>query len=170
MHLARPTAEIRHLITGPPVPLDRRPRRVCPAIAPDRPRSGDGLQGPDCSHGATAPGAIPAQPGAPPVLAAIPRQRAGYRAPRSTRTVSLAGIISPADTLNSPLYPPVLEEFMVPGKQGQPGVAPAGAARDAREIRRYNRNRRIRGIIQVNRRIRNRPGRERSNRFYLKLY
>jgi len=58
---------------------------------------------------------------------------------------------------DSRLYEPTLEAFEVPEVQERPAIISADAAYDVREIRQYNRKRRIRSNIPVNRRSRKHP-------------
>ncbi|WP_394329529.1 transposase, partial [Methanoculleus chikugoensis] len=59
----------------------------------------------------------------------------------------LACTVAPANTHDSRLYEPTLEAFEIPEVQVRPRIISADAAYDAREIRQYNRKRRIKSNI-----------------------
>lgn len=82
----------------------------------------------------------------------------------------LACTLPPANTHDSRIYTPTLEAFAIPRMQKQPTIISADAVYDAHEIRRYNRNRRIRINIPVNRRNRKHPKRGRLIKFDPELY
>jgi len=84
--------------------------------------------------------------------------------------VYLACTVAPANVHNSQFYEPTLEAFEIPEVQGRPAIISADAAYDAREIRQYNRKRRIKSNIPVNRRSRKHPKRGRPFWFDPKLY
>jgi len=69
--------------------------------------------------------------------------------------------VSPANIHDSRLYKPTLEAFEIPEVQVHPTIISADAAYDAQEIRHYNRKRRIKSNIPVNRRSRKHPKRGR---------
>ncbi|MDD2472717.1 MULTISPECIES: transposase [unclassified Methanoculleus] len=82
----------------------------------------------------------------------------------------LACTVSPANVHVSRLYEPKLEAFEIPKVQVRPAIISADTAYDAREIRQYNRKRRIKSNIPVNRRSRVHPKRGRPRRFDPILY
>jgi hypothetical protein len=69
--------------------------------------------------------------------------------------------VAPANVHDFRLYEPTLEAFEIPEVQDRPAIISADAAYDAREIRQYNRKRRIKSNVPVNRRSRKRPKRGR---------
>lgn len=68
----------------------------------------------------------------------------------------LSIIVSPANIHDSKLYQPTIDGFRIKLSQGRPVTRPniiiADAAYDTEEIREYNRNRRIKTNIPVNKR------------------
>ena len=82
----------------------------------------------------------------------------------------LACTVSPANVHDSRLYEPILEALEIPEVQDRPSILSADAAYDAREIRQYNRKRRIKSNIPVNRRSRKQPKRGRPFWFDTELY
>nr|WP_241648015.1 IS5 family transposase [Methanoculleus taiwanensis] len=82
----------------------------------------------------------------------------------------LACTVFPANIHDSRLYEPTLEAFTIPDVQDHPTIISADAAYDSREIRQYNRERRIRSNIPVNRRSRKYPKRGRPFWFDPELY
>ena len=84
--------------------------------------------------------------------------------------LSLACTVAPANVHDSRLYEPTLEAFEIPEVQERPAIISADAAYDAREIRQYNRKRRIKSNIPVNRRSRKQPKRGRPFWFDPELY
>ena len=82
----------------------------------------------------------------------------------------LACTVAPANIHDSRLYEPMREAFKIPDVQDHPSIISADAAYDAREIRQYNRKRRIKSNIPVNRRSRRQPKRGRPFWFDTELY
>lgn len=78
--------------------------------------------------------------------------------------------VSPANVHDSQLYEPTLEAFEIPGVREHPSIISADPAYDSREIRQYNRKRRITSNIPVNRRSRKHPKRGRPFRFDPEIY
>ncbi|WP_442919545.1 transposase [Methanoculleus sp.] len=76
----------------------------------------------------------------------------------------LACTVAPANTHDSRFYEPTLEASEIPEVQVRPAIISADAAYDAREIRQYNRKRRIKSNIPVNRRSRKYPKTGKANR------
>lgn len=68
--------------------------------------------------------------------------------------LSLACMVAPANIRDSRLYEPTLEAFEIPEVQKRPTIISTDAAYDVREVRQYNRKRRIKSNIPVNRRVR----------------
>jgi transposase len=66
----------------------------------------------------------------------------------------LACKVAPENFHNSRLYEPILEAFEIPDVQDHFTIIFADASYDARQIRQYNRKRRIKSNIPVNRRSR----------------
>ena len=82
----------------------------------------------------------------------------------------LACTVAPSNTHDSWLYEPTLEAFEIPEVQVCLRIISADAAYDAREIRQYNRKRRIKSTIPANRRSRKQPKRGRPFWFDPELY
>ncbi len=82
----------------------------------------------------------------------------------------LACTVFPANIHDSRLYEPTLEAFAIPDVQVHPSIISADAAYDSREIRQYNRKRRIKSNIPVNPRSRIHPKRGRPFWFDPELY
>ena len=82
----------------------------------------------------------------------------------------LACTIVPASIHDSRLYKLTLEAFEIPGVRDRPAIVSSDAAYDAREIRQYNRKRRIKSNIPVNQRSRRHPKRGRPFWFDRELY
>ena len=78
--------------------------------------------------------------------------------------------VSPANIHDSRLYEPTLEAFEIPNVQDRSAIVSADAAYDAREIRQYNRKRRIKSNIPINWRSRKHPKRGRPFWFDPELY
>ncbi|MDN7024857.1 IS5 family transposase [Methanoculleus sp. FWC-SCC1] len=82
----------------------------------------------------------------------------------------LACTVYPANVHDSQLYEPTLNAFTIPDVRDHPAIISADPAYDSREIRQYNRNRRIKSNIPVNRRSRKHSKRGRPRRFDPELY
>ncbi|KUG19179.1 mobile element protein [hydrocarbon metagenome] len=82
----------------------------------------------------------------------------------------LACTVSPANVHDSRLYQPTIDAFEIPGISDQPSIISADAAYDSQEIRQYNRKRKIKSNIPINRRSRRYPKRGRPFWFNPELY
>lgn len=82
----------------------------------------------------------------------------------------LACTVSPANVHDSRFYESTLEAFAIPDIQDHPSSISADPAYDSREIHQYNRKRRIKSNIPVNRSSRMHPKRGRPFWFDPELY
>ena len=171
MLLARCPGELRHQIDGSPVPpRTLRERRVpgdLPRPSPIRIRDQenrsltlcDGYQGyPSKKRGSIGYDGYKKVNGSK--LSALVDRNG----------LPLACMVAPANTHDSRLYEPNLEAFEIPEVQVRLRIISADAAYDAREIRQYNRKRRIKSNIPANRRSRKHPKRGRPFWFDPELY